>query len=192
MLMKDVLSHESWAPRPADYGRFHVIIETPQGSRNKYRYDEELRLFKLEDVLPRGAAFPFDVGFIPSTRGEDGCPLDVLVLMDEPAFTGCVVPAHLIGVLEAELTEHGPAVRHDRLVAVPDTGVHPPEVRSLDELGRALLDEIDHFFVSYHQRDGREFRLLGHLGPVRAAQLVEAGARRCRHGGVDAKAFASA
>ena len=69
----------------------NVVIETPQGSRNKFNYDEELGLFKLGGVLPAGAVFPFDFGFVPETTGGDGDPLDVLVLMDEPAFPGCLV-----------------------------------------------------------------------------------------------------
>src|SRR5215210_3886384 len=83
----------------------NVIIETPKGSRNKFNYDEELGLFKLGGVLPAGAVFPFDFGFVPSTVGGDGDPLDVLVLMDEPAFAGCLVAVQLIGVIEAEQTE---------------------------------------------------------------------------------------
>src|SRR4051794_14166126 len=71
-------------------GDLNVVIDTPKGSRNKFKYDEELGLFKLRKVLPLGAVFPFDFGFLPSTRGADGDPLDVLVLMDEPAFAGCV------------------------------------------------------------------------------------------------------
>ncbi|HEY1403173.1 MAG TPA: inorganic diphosphatase, partial [Pyrinomonadaceae bacterium] len=78
-----------------------VVIETPRGSRNKYDYDAELGLFKLGGVLPAGAVFPFDFGFVPRTTGGDGDPLDVLVIMDEAAFAGCLVEARLLGVIEA-------------------------------------------------------------------------------------------
>src|SRR3954469_6625001 len=94
----------AFAPRS---GELNVIIETPKGSRNKFDFDEELGLFKLGGVLPAGAVFPFDFGFVPATRGGDGDPLDVLVLMDEPAFVGCLVAARLIGVIEAEQAEGG-------------------------------------------------------------------------------------
>src|SRR5690349_11134874 len=90
----------------------NAIIETPKGSRNKFKYDEELRLFKLGAPLPLGQVFPFDFGFIPSTKGEDGDALDILILMDEPAFAGCLVPAKLIGVIEAEQTEDSETVRN--------------------------------------------------------------------------------
>jgi inorganic pyrophosphatase len=66
-----------------------VIIETPKGSRNKYAYDPKERIYGLRKVLPAGMAFPYDFGFVPSTIADDGDPLDVLVLMDEPAFPGC-------------------------------------------------------------------------------------------------------
>jgi inorganic pyrophosphatase len=94
-----------------------VIIETPKGSQNKYAYDPRFGTFVLDGVLPAGAVFPFDFGFVPSTIGDDGDPLDVLVLMDAAAFTGCIVASRLIGVIEAEQTENGKTFRNDRLIA---------------------------------------------------------------------------
>src|SRR5436190_11771989 len=85
----------------------NAVIDTPKGSRKKYKYDEDLGLFLLRKELPRGASFPYDFGFIPGTRGEDGDPLDVLVLTDEPSFPGCLARVRLIGVIEAEQTEKG-------------------------------------------------------------------------------------
>jgi inorganic pyrophosphatase len=68
-----------------------VIIETPSGSRNKYSYDEDEKIFILKKVLPAGMTFPYTFGFVPSTRAEDGDPIDVLALMDEPALQGCLI-----------------------------------------------------------------------------------------------------
>ena len=85
----------------------NVIIETPKGCRNKYAYDKNHRVFVLKTVLPNGMVFPFDFGSIPGTEAEDGDPLDILILMDEPAFTGCLIEARLIGVIEATQTEKG-------------------------------------------------------------------------------------
>src|SRR5215212_5502023 len=103
----------------SDSNELNVIIEAPKGSRNKFNYDEEHQLFKLGGVLSLGAVFPFDFGFIPSTLGGDGDPLDVLLLMDEPAFPGCLVPSRLVAVIEAEQTERdGTRTRNDRLIAV--------------------------------------------------------------------------
>jgi inorganic pyrophosphatase len=160
-----------------------VIIETPQGSRNKFNYDEELALFKLGGVLPAGAVFPFDFGFVPSTTGGDGDPLDVLVLMDEAAFTGCLVETRLLGVIEAEQTEEdGETTRNDRLIAIADNARNHREVHSLDQLNANLVDEIEHFFVSYNEMKGKQFRPLGRHGTQHAERLIEEGMRRFRAG----------
>jgi inorganic pyrophosphatase len=159
-----------------DEGQLNVIIETPKGSRNKFNYDEETGLFKLGGVLPAGASFPFDFGFVPSTLGGDGDPLDVLVLMDEPAFTGCLVRVRLVGVVKAEQTERdGETTRNDRLIGVAAESRLHKGVRTLKGLGPALLDEIEHFFVSYNDFKGKRFKPLGRFGPKKATELVEEG-----------------
>ncbi len=159
-----------------DSGELNVIIETPKGSRNKFDYDEDAGLFKLGGVLPSGAVFPFDFGFVPSTVGGDGDPLDVLVLMDEPAFTGCLVRVRLLGVIEAEQTERdGVTTRNDRLVGVASESRLLREVKTLAGLGENLLDEIEHFFISYNDIKGKEFKPLGRFGAARALKLVEEG-----------------
>jgi inorganic pyrophosphatase len=157
----------------ADTGRLNVVVDTPKGSRNKYKFDERHGQWRLSKVLPQGMSFPYDFGFLPSTRGDDGDPLDVLLLMDEPAFPGCVVPARLIGVLEAEQTENGKVIHNDRLIAVVETPYNPAELHSLEEVSRQRLDEIEHFFVSYNQAEGRQFRPLARRGADRARELLE-------------------
>ncbi|MFN2390419.1 MAG: inorganic diphosphatase, partial [Pyrinomonadaceae bacterium] len=132
-------------------GELNVIIDTPKGSRNKYKFDEEMGLYKLGGVLPVGAYFPFDFGFIPNTLGGDGDPLDVLVLMDEPAFCGCLISARLIGVIEANQTERdGKTERNDRLIAVASDSITHKDIKSLNDLNETLVDEIEHFFKSYN------------------------------------------
>ncbi len=164
-----------------DASELNVVIETPKGSRNKFNYDEDLGLFKLGGVLPAGAVFPFDFGFVPSTTGGDGDPLDVLILMDEPAFTGCLVAARLLGVIEAEQTERdGETTRNDRLIAVASESHNHREVRSLQKLSDNLIDEIEHFFVSYNAIKGKQFAPLGRYGPTRAMKLIEEGIERYR------------
>ena len=153
----------------------NVLIETPKGNRNKFTYDEERGLFKLGGVLSIGAVFPFDFGFIPSTLGGDGDPLDVLILMDEAAFPGCLIPARLIGVIEAEQTEEGETNRNDRLIAVAvDSRAHT-DIQSLSDLNKTLVDEIEHFFISFNEAKGKQFKPLGQFGPDRAGQVVEDG-----------------
>src|SRR5258707_12353857 len=93
-------------PLDGDKGEIiQVVVETPKGSRKKYAFDVDQKVFALKKVLPAGMAFPYDFGFIPSTRAEDGDPVDVLVLMDEPAFAGCVLACRPVGVIEGEQKE---------------------------------------------------------------------------------------
>ena len=150
----------------------NVIVDTPKGSRNKFKYDQEKGLFKLSGVLPLGASFPFDFGYIPSTKGEDGDHLDVLILMDEPAFTGCLVPARLIGVIEAQQTEDGKTVRNDRLIAVASDSRNHSHVRFLGNLNDNALYEIEHFFISYNEAKGKQFEILRRSGPERAKKII--------------------
>ena len=159
-------------------GHLNAIIETPKGSRNKFKYDEKLGLFKLSGTLPVGNVFPFDFGYIPSTKGDDGDPLDMLLLMDEPAFTGCLVPAKLIGVIEAEQTEEGETTRNDRLIAVAADSRNHSDVRFLGDLNSNLLHEIERFFISYNETKGKKFEVLDHVGPERARELIVAGMKK--------------
>src|ERR1700685_1789520 len=87
---------------PGDQQMLRFVIETPKGSRNKFAFNPDEHIFELKTVLPAGMAFPYDFGFVPSTKGGDGDPVDVLVLMDEPAFPGCLLKCRIIGVIEGE------------------------------------------------------------------------------------------
>ncbi|MCX6046659.1 MAG: inorganic diphosphatase [Chloroflexi bacterium] len=158
-------------------GELNVIIDTPKGSRNKFKYDPELGLFKLAHVLPVGAQFPFNFGYLPATQAGDGDPLDVLVLLDEPAFTGCLVPARLIGLLEAQQTFEGKTTRNDRLIAVAVDSPNHQSIQTLDQVNAHLLDQLEHFFISYNAIKGKQFVPLGRSGPARAQQMVEEGIR---------------
>jgi inorganic pyrophosphatase len=154
-------------------GELNVIIESPQGRRNKFTYDPEKDLFALTGILPVGAVFPFDFGFIPNTLGGDGDPLDILILMEEPAFTGCLVPARLIGIIEGDQTEDGTTNRNDRLIAVAAKSRMYEDVKSLDDLSGAVVDQMEHFFISYNEIKGKKFEPLGRFGPEKARAIVE-------------------
>jgi len=158
----------------------NVVIESPRGCRNKYTFDEERGIFYLSGILPPGFSFPFDFGFIPATLGGDGDPLDVLVLMDEPAFTGCLVPSRLIGVIEAEQTEKGKTMRNDRLIAVAANSHTHTDIRSLNDLNKTLVEQIEHFFISYNEAKGKKFKPLGRFGARKAAQVVKDGIKQRR------------
>jgi inorganic pyrophosphatase len=161
-------------PFDEETGDLHVVIDTPKDSRNKYKFDEKLGVFKLGGVLPVGAFFPFDFGYIPNTLGGDGDPLDVLVLMDEPAFVGCLIPSRLIGVIEAEQTEEdGKTEKNDRLIAVASNSRVHKNIKSINDLNESLVDEIEYFFVSYNTAKGKEFKPLGRFGANKAKKLIE-------------------
>src|SRR6266480_4326436 len=98
----------------------NAIIETPKGSKNKYALNPDTQLFELNKILPVGAVFPFNFGFIPRTLAADGDPLDIIIIMDESAFTGCHLRARVLGVIEATQTENGKPVRNDRIIGVPE------------------------------------------------------------------------
>jgi len=156
-----------------DSGLVRVIIDTPRASRNKYKFDSELGLFKLSRVLPAGMSFPFDFGSIPGTRAEDGDALDVLVLNEAPLFAGCLVLVHLIGVVCAKQTERGKTIRNDRLLGVIETSVNKPIIRDLKELPKDQLGQIEHFFRSYNEAQGRRFVVTGRAGPKAAQRMLK-------------------
>jgi inorganic pyrophosphatase len=152
-----------------------VVIETPKGSRNKYSYDPSVGAMRLKMVLPEGMLFPYDFGFIPSTKAEDGDPIDVLVLLDAPVIAGCVIEARLIGVLEAEQREKDESdwTRNDRLVAVATHARTQVDVNGFGDLRAALPDEIESFFGTYNALMGRDFRIVGRGDTAAARRLVE-------------------
>ena len=160
-------------PFDKETGNLNVVIDTPKRSRNKYAFDFDVAAYRLKGVLPEGAVFPYDFGSIPATVADDGDPLDVLLLMDEPAFAGCLVECRLLGVIEAEQTEKGKTERNDRLIAVAAHSHTHASLRSLSKLEPKLLDEIEHFFESYNKARGKEFKPLARKGPAVAKRLIE-------------------
>ena len=161
---------------PVKKGMVNVIIETPRGSQNKFDFDPELRLFKLEKTLPMGTVFPFDFGFVPGTKGEDGDPLDILVIMDQPAYPGTYVVCRLIGALLASQKEkNGKTVENNRLVGVSDCSVMYADIRRPQELNNAMIKEIENFFIDYNKHEGKEFTPKGWVEADGAMKLIEKG-----------------
>src|ERR1700722_16948369 len=109
-------------------GICRAIIETPKGCRNKFDYDPDSNLFMLGGLLPEGMMFPFDFGFIPSTLGDYGDPLDILVLMDAPAHVGCLIDVRIIGVIQAEQTQDGRTEKNGRILGA---AIHSYEHQNL-------------------------------------------------------------
>ena len=164
---------DTLSPRADSRDRYHVIIETPRGSRNKYSYDAEGGVFVLKKILPEAHVFPFDFGFFPRTRAADGDPLDALVLMDEPAFPGCRVECRVIGVVRARQRKRGRTLRNDRFIAVAETSRHFKRVQDLRDLDREVIAQLRHFFVSYIQGAGGEITLEQTRGARAARSQLE-------------------
>jgi inorganic pyrophosphatase len=154
-----------------------VVIETPKGSRNKFAFDSDEHIFELKKVLPTGMTFPYDFGFVPSTKADDGDPIDVLVLMDEPAFPGCVLLCRPIGVIEGEQSDNKNKERNDRILAIQKDAHSWADIKTIDDLGIQFCRELEEFFVNYHRLSGKQYRVLGLQGPDKARKLVKAGMR---------------
>jgi inorganic pyrophosphatase len=166
-------------PFGADKGLLRVVIETPKGSRNKFAFNEDEHIFELKKVLPAGMAFPYDFGFVPSTKADDGDPVDVLVLMDEPAFAGCVLNCRPIGVIQGEQGDKKKKkkIRNDRIVAVEQDAHSWADIKTIDDLGKEFCRELEEFFVNYHSLSGEQYKVLGIKGPGQALKLVKSGMR---------------
>ena len=163
----------TFAPNTGD---LTVVIETPKGSPNKYDYDSRYGAFRFAAVLPEGMSFPFDFGFVPSTLGDDGDPLDVLVLLDASTPVGCILSARLLGVIKARQREReGEWIQNDRLLAVATRSRRHTDLAALHDLRPELLDEIEAFFAHYNQLAGKEFQPVNRCGPNEARELVNVG-----------------
>ena len=159
--------------RHAVDGKLHdVVIDTPKGSRSKYKYDPEIKAFRLAHVLPAGSMFPYDFGSIEGTRAPDGDPLDVLVLSEVAAFVGCVMKVRLLGGIAAKQKEKGRTLRNDRLIGVAETKVNRSPLTSIDDLDNTLLEELEQFFAFYNRLHGREFKPVGRFDVKEAERIV--------------------
>jgi inorganic pyrophosphatase len=155
-----------------------AIIETPKGRRNKFKYEPESGLFTLSRVLPEGFTFPFDFGFIPSTTAEDGDPLDIIVLMDEPAHVGCILPVRVIGVIKVRQTEKGKETRNDRLVGIAVQSFAYKDIADISELRTSFVDQLADFLALYNKNSDKKDEIEGVEGPDSAIDLLEKASKR--------------
>jgi inorganic pyrophosphatase len=132
----------------------------------------------LGGLLPEGMMFPFDFGFIPSTLGEDGDPLDILVLMDAPAHVGCLIDVRLVGVISAEQSEGGKKETNDRLLGVAIHSYDHEDVATIDDVSKTLLSQVEEFFVSYNKQRGKKFKVTGTSGPKKAIRFLKTGIKK--------------
>jgi inorganic pyrophosphatase len=156
-----------------DGDALNVIVETSRGQRSKYKYDSKLDIFRFHKLLPVGQFFPFNFGFLPSTIGGDGDPLDVLLLGDEPIPMGTLVLGDVLAVLEADQTQDGKTNRNDRVIAVPLNAKSRKPVQPELRLDETLTTNIEKFFVAYNQLQGREFKSRGTHGKGQAMEIIK-------------------
>jgi len=159
-----------------DDGSINVIVETPRGSSAKFKFDPETGAMMLSRPLPIGIVYPYDWGFIPSTRAADGDPLDAMILWDGIGFPGLVVASRLIGLLRVEQKgrEAGRRERNDRLFALPMKAPRCDHIRTIFDLPERVRLELERFFLNVVAFEGKELALLGFDGPDEAERVLRA------------------
>lgn len=150
-----------------------ALVECPKGFNQKFDFDPTAQRFRLSKILPAGLVFPFDFGMIPGTRGEDGDPLDIIILEENPTFPGCLVECRIIGALQAEQTERdGTAMRNDRFIGIPIVSQLFPQVKELKEVPDNILNQLEHFFKNYNEQAGKQFKVTARLSAAQANKLL--------------------
>jgi len=155
-------------PGPHCPDRVRMVVEIPKGSTNKYEYDSELNLFRLDRALYSPVHYPGDYGFIPGTLAEDGDPADVLALVEEPSFCGCLIEVRPIGMLnmiDQDKTDQ-------KILAVPVRNPRYDEVHRLDEIFAHVRKEVEHFFDIYKELENRKTATLGWSGAEKARKAI--------------------
>ncbi len=149
------------------------IIECPKGSGHKYNYVPEIKCFKLTKVMPAGLVFPFDFGFIPDTKGEDGDPLDIIVISEINSFPGCCMDCRIIGAIKANQTEHdGRTLRNDRFLGIPEVSHLFKDIHSIEDLPEGTMSQLENFFQNYNEQAGKVFEPVDRLSAEDAYQLI--------------------
>ncbi|MBO9204353.1 MULTISPECIES: inorganic diphosphatase [Niastella] len=153
-----------------------VVIESPRATQAKYKYDPKQKIFILKRLLPLGMVFPYDFGFIPGTLGEDGDPLDALVLSEFASFTGAHLTCRIIGALKAVQGKEGKkAIRNDRYFCVPAGSITYSTIDTIDQLGKEHHKQIEEFFINYNKVDGKVFSCLGTVDAEKAFKMIRKG-----------------
>jgi len=167
--MTNLLKFPTWA----DDDHVYAVIETPRGSTCKLDFDPELRVFTLAKPLMAGLAYPYDWGFIPSTKAEDDDPLDVLVIHDAKTYPGVVLRCRPVGILEIEQRKKGKRERNDRIFAVPDRSPLETNLKDIRHLPSRAREELEQFFRATNALEDKEIDFLGWRGPTHAAKTIK-------------------
>jgi len=154
----------------------NAIIETPKGNNVKYDYEPESGFFFLKKMLPAGMVFPYDFGFIPATKGEDGDPLDVIVISEFTTFPGCKIECRLIGSIRArqqETKDKKKRIRNDRFIAIPTHSVTFNKIDSIKDIPEKLMIELENFFIQYNKMENKIFTIQGLFNAQKSWKLIQ-------------------
>ena len=161
-------------PGPDSPELVRMIVEIPKNATNKYEYDAGLGVFRLDRSLYSPMHYPGDYGFIPGTLAEDHDPMDVLVLVQEPSFTGCMIEVRPVGILNMVDAEEG----DQKVLAVPNRNPRYDQIHTMDQIFPHVRREIEHFFTIYKELEGRLTRMEGWGGPREARRAITTSRQR--------------
>lgn len=146
----------------------YAVVEIPKGSRNKYEYDKDMEAFALDRVLYSPFHYPAEYGIIPKTLWDDGDPMDILVMMDQSTFPGCIIECRPIGIMR--MIDSGES--DDKILAVPVNDPRYQDVKDIKDIPQAFLDEIIHFFQDYKKLEGKTTEVLGWENSRKAIESI--------------------
>lgn len=152
----------------------NVVVETPKGSSQKYDYDPDSHFFKMKKILSSGMVFPYDFGFVPKTKGEDGDPLDVIVISEFNSFPGIMMKCRIFGGIIAKQSDKakGRMTRNDRFLAIPRCSNIFQNVKSIEDLPNEIVSQLEEFFVDYNKLEGKKFKAVRKIDSREASKLV--------------------
>ena len=143
----------------------HVVVESPRGSTLKLKYESRWQTMSVSRPLPQGLAFPFDWGFIPSTHGEDGDPIDAFVMWDVPAYPGVVIPCRVLGVLHVEQNatnfDSSTRISNDRILVLPVAARRESAWRTVSDIPRRIREECEQFTIAAAALEGKDVAVRG-------------------------------
>jgi inorganic pyrophosphatase len=160
-------------PPFAGDGDARAVVETPRGSRAKFSYDPGLEAFTLSKSLLAGLTYPYDWGFVPATRADDGDPIDIMIIHDAVTFPGTVLTCRVIGVLQIEQKSKSKAERNDRLFAVPRRSHAEQGLRDVRHISRPVQQELEKFFIATDELEDKKLKIIGWKGPKAALRAIK-------------------
>jgi inorganic pyrophosphatase len=172
-MLPDLIKLPTWANRSCVY----AVVETPRGSRAKLEFSSKLGVFTLAKPLLAGLTYPYDWGFIPSTKAEDGDPLDALIIHDAATYPGLVLTCKPIGILHVIQKKAGKMERNDRVFVVPDRSPFEGDLKDIRRLPKRAKDELERFFEATNALEDKQLKFGKWGGPAQAIAIIRKLAR---------------